>query len=108
MFQVPTNRSYLAAENDWRVAQTVPEGLHSPTGYYGFLNKYTGYFMHVAHTENEINELGPNVESCDLDDRRNLRITHENAKWDEEHYMFVDLQFLNAKPNPTDIQGGLH
>jgi len=108
MIQVSANCSYVAAENDWEVPQTVPEtgggaGLHPSGRYYGFLNKYTGYFVHVAHTENEINELGHNAESCDLDDRRNLRITHENAKWDEEHYMFVGSHCLNTKPNSTVI-----
>ncbi|KAH0830611.1 SHQ1 protein-domain-containing protein [Lanmaoa asiatica] len=88
-----------AAENDWQVPQTVPEvaaGLDSSRRYYGFLNKYTGHFMHVAYIENEINELGHNAESCDLNDRRSLRITHENAKWDEEHYMadYVDDEYI--------------
>jgi len=88
-----------AAENDWQLLQTVPEaeaGLQSSRAYYGFLNKYTGYFMHVAHTENEINELGHTAESCDPDDRRNFRITHENAKWDEEHYMadYADDEYI--------------
>ena len=106
MFQVPANRSDLAAENDWQVPQTVPDseaGLQSSRTCYGFLNKYTSYFTHVAHTENEINELGHTAESCAPDDRRNLRIIHENAKWDEEHYMFVDSHCLNAKPNPAVI-----
>lgn len=106
MVQTAPNYSYVAAENDWQVPQTVPEAeplLHSSKRYYGFLNKYTGYFMHVAHTENEINELGPNAESYDFDDRRNIRIMHENAKWDEEHYMFVDSACLDAKSNPTVI-----
>ncbi|KAF8136403.1 SHQ1 protein-domain-containing protein [Boletus edulis] len=90
-----------AAENDWQVPQTVPEagaeaGLLSSRRYYGFLNKYTRYFMHVAHTENEINELGHNAESSDPDDRRNLRIKHENAKFDEEHYMadYADDEYI--------------
>lgn len=106
MIQIPADLPHLAAENDWQLLQTVPEtapGLHPSGRYYGFLNKYTGYFMHVSHTENEINELGENAESCDLDKRRNLRIMHENAKWNEEHYMFVDSHCLDAKPFPTVI-----
>lgn len=106
MIRIPTNRLILAAQDDWQIPQTVPEaapGTHLCKRYYGFLNKYTGYFMHVAHTENEINELGQNAESCDLDERRNLRIMHENEKWDEEHYMFVGSHYLDAKPNPTVI-----
>ncbi|KAG9318529.1 SHQ1 protein-domain-containing protein [Chiua virens] len=88
-----------AAENDWQVPQTLPEAasevLSSSKKYYGFLNKYTGYFMH-AHTENEINELGNNAESCDLDERFSLRIMHENEKWDEEHYMadYADDEYI--------------
>lgn len=86
--------------------QTVPEvteGPHLSKKYYGFLNKYTGYLMHVAHTENEINELGSSAEASDPKDRRSLRITHENTKWDEEHYMFVCSRCLNARQNPTVI-----
>ncbi|KAG8217555.1 SHQ1 protein-domain-containing protein [Butyriboletus roseoflavus] len=88
-----------AAENDWQVSQTVPETtaeLDLSGRYYGFLDKYTGYFVHVAHTENEINELGNSVESCALDERRKLRITHENGKWDEEHYMadYADDEYI--------------
>ncbi|KAF8559624.1 SHQ1-domain-containing protein [Imleria badia] len=88
-----------AAENDWQLPQTVPEVeavLHSSRSYYGFLNKYTGYFMHVTHTENEVNELGHDADNCDPDVRRKLRITHENTKWDEEHYMadYADDEYI--------------
>ena len=48
---------------------------------------YTGYFTHVAHTENDVNELGSEAESCLLEERRVKRLNHEEMKWDEEHYM---------------------
>ncbi|KIJ69343.1 hypothetical protein HYDPIDRAFT_105936 [Hydnomerulius pinastri MD-312] len=89
-----------AAENDWQLPQTVPEAsteFHtSSTRHYGFLDMYTGYFMHVGHTENEVNELGHNAEACDVDDRRKRRIAHENEKWNEEHYMadYVDDEYI--------------
>ncbi|KIK97085.1 hypothetical protein PAXRUDRAFT_825299 [Paxillus rubicundulus Ve08.2h10] len=89
-----------AAENDWQLTQSVPADsaeFHTTSKrYYGFLDKYTGYFMHVAHTENEVNELGHDVEGCQVDDRRNMRIAHENAKWDEEHYMadYADDEYI--------------
>ena len=54
---------------------------------YGFLSLYTGYFQHVEHTENEVNELGPDAETCDATERRRRRIKHEDEKWDEEYYM---------------------
>lgn len=112
MSSLPANRFLiLAADNDWQVPQTVPEAapeLHVIRSPYGFLNKYTGYFVHVSHTENEVNELSQNAESCDPGERRNLRIIHENAKWNEEHYMFVGLHHLVVELNHTAAQGGLH
>lgn len=48
---------------------------------------YSGYLKHVAHTENEVNELGQDAETCFVEDRRNRRLKHEDEKWDEEYYM---------------------
>lgn len=48
---------------------------------------HSGYFRHVEHTENEVNELGVDAETCPPDERRRRRIKHEEDKWDEEHYM---------------------
>ncbi|EPQ58433.1 SHQ1-domain-containing protein [Gloeophyllum trabeum ATCC 11539] len=81
----------LAAENDWHLPQTVPEPLPpletSTKRPYGFLNMYSGYFVHVEHTENEVNELGGDAETCLPHERRRRRIKHEEEKWDEEHYI---------------------
>jgi protein SHQ1 len=60
--------------------------LHKP---YGFLNAYTGYFIHVANTENEINELGADAETLTLSERRIRRLKREDEKWDPEYYMYV-------------------
>lgn len=93
VFHDPMNfiKPIPAAENDWQFPQTVAESsspLHLTTKrYYGFLDMYTGYFTHVAHTENDINELGNEAESCLPDERRAKRLEHEEKKWDEEHYM---------------------
>ncbi|KAG6335151.1 hypothetical protein ID866_3935 [Astraeus odoratus] len=80
-----------AAANDWQLPQsissTLPEFHTSSKRFYGFLDMYTGYFTHVSHMENEINELGDDAETCNVDERRARRIVHENEKWDEEHYM---------------------
>ena len=54
---------------------------------YGFLNAYTGYFLHVGTTENEINELGADAETLNPSERRIRRLRHEELKWDPEHYM---------------------
>ncbi|KAH7912143.1 SHQ1 protein-domain-containing protein [Hygrophoropsis aurantiaca] len=89
-----------AAENDWQLPQSVPEPLSSlhlsSKKHYGFLNMYTGYFTHVAHIENEVNELGADTETCTPEDRRIKRCKHENEKWDEEHYMadFADDEYI--------------
>ena len=65
---------------------TLETSLHKP---YGFLNAYTGYFRHVATTENEVNELGADAETLSPLDRRARRLQHEDSKWDPEHYMYA-------------------
>lgn len=81
----------LAAANDWQLKQEVPEPLDNfktkPQEHYGFLNMYSGYFRHIEHTPNEVNELGAEVETCPPAERRRRRLAHEDEKWDEEHYM---------------------
>ena len=85
------NPSTTAADNDWMFPQQVqidePSINLSTKQFYGFLNMHTGYFRHVAHTENEINELGTDVEALPPGDRRPMRLKHEETKWDEDYYM---------------------
>ncbi|KAI0637170.1 SHQ1-domain-containing protein [Trametes polyzona] len=98
-----------AAENDWQLPQSVPDPLpplHTTVEQrYGFLNMHSGYFRHVEHTENEVNELGTDAETCPPQERRQRRLRHEEQKWDEDHYMadYADdeyIQELIAWPNP--------
>ncbi|KAF7323634.1 CS domain-containing protein [Mycena kentingensis (nom. inval.)] len=82
----------LAAENDWQLPQTIPDSEASSismsrTQPYGFLSRYTGYFTHVGHTENEINEVGADAERLTPRERRQIRLKRENEKFDEEYYM---------------------
>ena len=87
-----------AAENDWQLPQAVPDSLpqlHTSTEHrYGFLDMHSGYFRHVEHTENEVNELGPDAESCPPAERRRRRLKHEDDKFDEEHYMCDSQPFI--------------
>ncbi|OBZ75723.1 Protein shq1 [Grifola frondosa] len=89
-----------AAENDWQLPQQLPEplpALHIRAEHrYGFLDAHAGYFTHVAHTENEVNELGADAEACPPDERRRRRLAHEDEKWDEEHYLadFADDEYI--------------
>ena len=84
-------RSRIAAENDWQLPQTIPEPLPplqtTVERRYGFLDMHSGYFRHVEHTENEVNELGTDAETCSPQERRSRRLKHEEEKWDEEYYM---------------------
>ena len=80
-----------AAQNDWLLPQALPDqvlslatSLERP---YGFLNSYTGYFRHITTVENEVNELGPDPETCPVEERRKRRLAREDEKWDEEYYM---------------------
>lgn len=41
------------------------------------------------HTENEVNELDDEAETCTREERRARRLKHENEKWDPEHYLSV-------------------
>ncbi|KAI0807205.1 SHQ1-domain-containing protein [Fomes fomentarius] len=101
-----------AAENDWQLPQTVPEPLPqlqtSTQRRYGFLDMHSGYFGHVAHTENEVNELGVDAETCPPEERRRRRLKHEDEKWDEEHYIadYADDEYIRelvAWPHPNTI-----
>ncbi|KDQ59432.1 hypothetical protein JAAARDRAFT_32995 [Jaapia argillacea MUCL 33604] len=89
-----------AAENDWQLPQSVPDplpALHTSLQKpYGFLDMYTGYFAHVEHTENEVNELGSLADTLSIDQRRKMRLKHEEEKWDEEYYMadFADDSYI--------------
>lgn len=84
-------QSATAAENDWQLPQEVPDSRPplaiSAQKHYGFLEMHSGYFNHVAHVENEVNELGMDAETCSIQERRRRRLKHEDDKWDEEYYM---------------------
>ncbi|KAF5324881.1 hypothetical protein D9611_004214 [Ephemerocybe angulata] len=90
----------LAAANDWQLPQQVPEGLPelqtSIEKPYGFLDLHSGYLRHVGHTENEVNDLGPDAENCSKDERSARRTKREDDKWDPEHYMadFADDEYI--------------
>ncbi|KAH6919073.1 SHQ1 protein-domain-containing protein [Coprinopsis sp. MPI-PUGE-AT-0042] len=89
-----------AANDDWQIPQQVPEALPplhtSLEKPYGFLDMHSGYLRHAAHTENEVNELGPNAETCPKEERTKLRMEHEEKKWDPEHYMadYADDEYI--------------
>ncbi|KAI0818917.1 SHQ1-domain-containing protein [Irpex lacteus] len=90
---------FEAAENDWQLKQELPTEQPLKTSArqpYGFLNLYTGYFQHVEHTENEVNELSAEAETSRPSERRKKRIKHENEKFDEEHYIadFADDEYI--------------
>lgn len=84
---------HLAAANDWQLPQKLSEISLDPRiqtscqTHYGFLDIHSGYFAHVSHSGNEVNELGADVETCPPRERRHRRIEHENEKWDEDYYM---------------------
>ncbi|KAJ3562171.1 hypothetical protein NP233_g9743 [Leucocoprinus birnbaumii] len=90
----------LAAENDWQLPQQLPPETPlletSVQKFYGFLNTHHGYFKHVNHTENEVNELSDGAEILPPSERRQRRIQHENDKWDEEYYMadYADDEYI--------------
>lgn len=52
--------------------------------------------MHVSHTENEVNELGSEAERLTAEERRELRLKHEDEKWDEDYYMSVRQILLHV------------
>ncbi|KAI8998814.1 SHQ1-domain-containing protein [Trametes punicea] len=97
------------AENDWQLPQKIPEPLPplqtTAERRYGFLDMHSGYFRHVEHTENEVNELGTDAETCPPQERRERRLKHEEEKWNEEYYMadYADDEYIReliAWPNP--------
>ncbi|KAL0579976.1 hypothetical protein V5O48_002060 [Marasmius crinis-equi] len=107
-----------AAQNDWQLPQTIQESTPiklTTQCHYGFLDAYTGYFTNVSYTENEVNELGADAERCTREERRSKRITHEDEKWDVEHYMadYAEDEYIqellkwthphNAGPSETEF-----
>ncbi|KAF7965002.1 hypothetical protein HWV62_1154 [Athelia sp. TMB] len=100
-----------AAENDWHLPQESEPLRTSSQVYYGFLDTHTGYFAHVTQTANEIllAELGGDAETCPPKERRARRIKHEDAKFDEEHYMadYADdtyiQEFFAWNPPPAPV-----
>ncbi|KAF5365617.1 hypothetical protein D9758_003180 [Tetrapyrgos nigripes] len=70
----------------------------STRGQYGFLDMHFNYFVNVSYTENEINELGVDAETCTISERRLKRLKHEDEKFDEEYYMgdFADDENIQA------------
>ncbi|KAG6831306.1 hypothetical protein H0H92_011513 [Tricholoma furcatifolium] len=87
-----------AAENDWQLPQEIsePQVNTAIQKRYGFLDQHSGYFRHVTHVENEVNELGADAETCSMAERRQRRLTHEDSKWDEEYYMadYADDEYI--------------
>ncbi|KZT44141.1 SHQ1-domain-containing protein [Sistotremastrum suecicum HHB10207 ss-3] len=79
-----------AISNDWQLPQ-IPSSENpfdlSTGRHYGFLDLYTGYFRHVAHVENDVNQLGANAETMSPAERLANREQKEEEKWDEEYYM---------------------
>jgi protein SHQ1 len=91
-----------AEKHDWQFLQTVHDESNirlSAEVPYGFLNRYTGYFVNVLSKENEVNELGGDAETLDPQERRRRRKKHEDDKWDEEHYMYVGSCYFQAPLN---------
>ncbi|TFY59537.1 hypothetical protein EVJ58_g5721 [Rhodofomes roseus] len=98
--QLTLEQQEILRENDWQLPQEVPEPLPqlktAPDYRYGFMDMHTGYLRHVAHTENEVNELGGDAETCPPSERRERRLKHEDEKWDEEYYMadYVEDEYI--------------
>ncbi|KAJ7262877.1 SHQ1 protein-domain-containing protein [Mycena rebaudengoi] len=81
-----------ATENDWQLPQ------------HGFLNSYSGYFKHISHTENEVNELGADTETYTPRERRSIRLKHEDDKAD-----YVDDDYIQEPiswRNPIAVSTG--
>ncbi|KAF8579487.1 SHQ1-domain-containing protein [Ramaria rubella] len=81
-----------AAKNDWRLPQHLSE-VNSPRlattlqRRYGFLDMHSGYFRHVAHSDNEANELGPDAETLGENERRLKGEACVEKKFDEDYYL---------------------
>ncbi|KAF8334055.1 uncharacterized protein EI90DRAFT_3145046 [Cantharellus anzutake] len=80
-----------AAANDWHYP--APEATEDPTitlsikNQYGFLDAYSGFFKLSSQTGNDVNELGDLAETIAPSVRTEMRLAHEDEKWDEEYYI---------------------
>ena len=83
--------SILATANSWATPDctrpTPSTGdIPSKTLWIPHALAYTGYFLHIGTTENEINELGVDTEILSPSERRICRLRHDESKWDLEYY----------------------
>ncbi|KAJ2962300.1 hypothetical protein NQZ79_g2549 [Umbelopsis isabellina] len=83
-----------AEEFNWELPQELPsEDLLTSTTTYGFNNQYNNFFTYVTETANEINST-QSPEKSTAESRREDRVSEENAKFDEDHYVndFVNTE----------------
>ncbi|CAI2177446.1 9370_t:CDS:2 [Funneliformis geosporum] len=89
LIQYLTLNLYLANAYDWE----LPQQELLSTAKYGFNGLYSGYFMHVQETCNEIIDI-TNPEKSTPESRRKDRINAENNKFDPDHYI---ADFMSAE-----------
>jgi len=86
---------FLKAEKSgWIFPQALPTDdlgqsaiATSVRRHYGFLDAYSGFFRYAGEYENEVNELGSLAETASDVVRTEMRVVHEDEKWDEEYYI---------------------
>ncbi|KAG2186420.1 hypothetical protein INT43_002858 [Umbelopsis isabellina] len=86
-----------AEEFNWELPQELPsEELLTSTTTYGFNNQYNNFFTYVSETANEINSI-QTPEKSTAESRREDRVSEENAKFDEDHYVndFVNTEEID-------------
>ncbi|RGB43927.1 SHQ1 domain-containing protein [Rhizophagus diaphanus] len=72
---------------NWELPQQIPnEKELLPIAKYGFNKLYSGYFMHIQETCNEIIDI-TDPERSTPESRRQDRINTENSKFDPDHYI---------------------
>lgn len=97
---LPSSNCFTAEKNNWILPlnpDKMPEPSldttfttsTSPFRPYGFLDMYTGYFRHAssAYSDNEGNELGPDIEILAPVKRRALGKKKVDTKFDGSYYL---------------------
>ncbi|KAJ3050361.1 Hsp90 cochaperone shq1 [Rhizophlyctis rosea] len=86
---VPADSDDEDEEIDWEFPQELPKPQLSTGSHYGFNNAYSGHGSHISQVARDIIDI-LDVEISTPQSRREQRLTREELKFDDDHYMYEE------------------